>query len=72
MLRALAAVWRLPVTDLRVGQAEAEAWWFGRMFGSRRRLAWAVLDLPAAGDHYLVRRSRQALRTTSATLAPSA
>lgn len=63
MLRVLAAVWRLPVTDLRVRQADADAWWFGHWFGPRRRLAWAVLDLPAAEEHYLVGRSRQALRT---------
>jgi len=64
MLRVLAAVWRLPVTDLRVRQADADAWcWFGQWFGRRRRLAWAVLDLPAAEEHYLVGRHRQALRT---------
>jgi hypothetical protein len=62
-LRALAAVWRLPVTDLRVRRADADAWWFGHWFGPRRRLAWAVLDLPAAEEYYLVGRSRQALRT---------
>jgi hypothetical protein len=63
MLRVLAAIWRLPVTDLRVRQADADAWWFGHWFGPRRRLAWAVLDLPAAEEHYLVGRPRQALRT---------
>jgi hypothetical protein len=63
MLRALVAVWRLPVTDLRVRQADADAWWFGHWFGRRRRLAWAVLDLPAAEDHYLVGHHKQALRT---------
>ena len=62
-LRVLAEVWRLPVTDLRVRQADADAWWFGHWFGPRRRLAWAVLDLPAAHDHYLVGRPKQALRT---------
>jgi hypothetical protein len=62
-LRVFAAVWRLPVTDLRVRQCDADAWWFGHWFGRRRRLAWAVLDLPAAEDHYLVGRSKQALRT---------
>ena len=63
MLRVLAAVWRLPVIDLRVRQADADAWWFGHWFGPGRRLAWAVLDLPAAEEHYLVGRPRQALRT---------
>jgi hypothetical protein len=63
MVRAAAAVWRLPVTDLRVRQADTDAWWFSHWFGPRRRLAWAVLDLPAAEDHYLVGRPKQALRT---------
>jgi hypothetical protein len=63
MLRVLAAVWRLPVTDLRLQQADADAWWFRHWFGPGRRLAWAVLDLPAAEEHYLVGRHRQALRT---------
>src|SRR5215831_8935411 len=63
MLPVFAAVWRLPVTDLRVRQADADAWWFGHWFGPRRRLAWSVLDLPATEDHYLVGRPRQALRT---------
>jgi len=63
MLRVLAAVWRLPVIDIQVRQADADAWWFGHWFGPRRRLAWAVLDLPAAKDHYLVGRPKQALRT---------
>jgi hypothetical protein len=49
--------------DLRVRQADADAWWFGHWFGRRPRLAWAVLDLPPAGEHYLVGRRRQALRT---------
>ena len=63
VLRVLAAVLRLPVTDLRVRQADVDAWWFGHWFAPRRRLAWAVLDLPAAEEHYLVGRPRQALRT---------
>jgi hypothetical protein len=63
MLRVLAAVWRLPVIDLRVRQADADAWWFRQWFRPRRRLAWAVLDLPASEDYYLVGRPKQALRT---------
>jgi hypothetical protein len=38
MFLVFAAVWRLPVTDPRVRQADAGAWWFGDWFGSRRRL----------------------------------
>ncbi len=63
MLHVLVDIWRLPVTDLRVRQADADAWWFGGWFGRRHRLGWAVLDLPAAQDHYLVGRPKQALRT---------
>src|SRR5262249_8144098 len=63
MLRTLASIWRLPVTNLWVRQADADTWWFGHWFGPRRRLAWAVLDLPAAEEHYLVGRPKQALRT---------
>jgi hypothetical protein len=63
MLGVLTTVWRLPVIDLRVRQADADAWWFRYWFGPRRRLAWAVLDLPATEEHYLVGRHRQALRT---------
>jgi hypothetical protein len=63
IIGVLAAVWRLPVIDLRVQQADADAWWFRDWFALRRRLAWAVLDLPTVEDHYLVGRSRQALRT---------
>ena len=62
-LRVLVDIWRLPVTHLRVQQADANAWWFRNWFGPRRRLGWAVLDLPAAEDHYLVDRPKQALRT---------
>ena len=63
MLWVLATVWRLPVTDLRVRQADADAWWFGHWFGPGRRLAWAVLDLPTVEEQYLAGRPRQALRT---------
>jgi hypothetical protein len=64
-LRALVNIWRLPVTDLRVRQADADAWWFGGWFGPgpHNRLARAVLDLPTNGDRYLTGRARQALRT---------
>jgi hypothetical protein len=63
LVRVIAAVWRLPVTDLQVRKADADAWWFGDWFAPRRQLAWAVLDLPTAKDHYLTGRHRQALRT---------
>jgi hypothetical protein len=63
LVRDLAAVWRLPVTDLRVREADVDAWWFRDWFHSRRKLGWAVLDLPTAKDHYLTGRHRQALRT---------
>jgi hypothetical protein len=63
MLRVLAAVWRLPVTDLQVRKEDADAWWFRHWFGPRLRLAWAVLDLPATEEQYLVGRPKQALRT---------
>jgi hypothetical protein len=62
-LRVLVSIWRLPVTDIRVRQADADAWWFRHWFGPRHRLGWAVLDLPATEDHYLVGRPKQALRT---------
>ena len=63
LLKGLAAVARLPVTDVQVRKADADAWWFRDWFASRRQLAWAVLDLPDAKDHYLTGRHRQALRT---------
>jgi hypothetical protein len=63
LLRGLAAVWRLPVTDLQARKADADAWRFRTGFATRRKLAWAVLDLPTAKDHYLTGRHRQALRT---------
>jgi hypothetical protein len=54
-LRVLVHIWRLPVIDLRVRQADADAWWFGDWFGPglHKRLARAVLDLPANGDRYI-------------------
>src|SRR5215468_4121140 len=63
LVRGVAAVYRLPVTDLQVREADADAWWFRHWFTSRRQLGWAVLDLPGAEDHYLTGRHRQALRT---------
>src|SRR5262245_46429874 len=63
LLQGVAAVWRLPVIDLRVRKADADAWGFMDWFTSRRQLGWAVLDLPNAEDHYLTGRHRQALRT---------
>jgi hypothetical protein len=64
LIRALLAVWRLPVVELRVRRADAGAW-FGTYFGPARRgqLAQAVLELPTAEDRYLAGRHRQALRT---------
>jgi hypothetical protein len=37
LLPALAAISRLPVIELRVRRADADAWWFGHWFGPRRR-----------------------------------
>jgi hypothetical protein len=64
LIRALIAIWRLPVVDLRVGRTAADAW-FGYYFGPVRRWrpAQSVLELPAAEERYLVGRPRQALRT---------
>jgi len=68
LIRVLLAVWRLPVVDLRVPRADADAW-FGASFGPagrsifEGRLAQAVLELPTAEGHYLTGRSKQALRT---------
>ena len=64
LIRVLVAIRRLPVVDLRVRRADADAWAEAR-FGPARhgRLAQAVLDLPAAEDHYLAGRPKQALRT---------
>src|SRR5262245_52990810 len=64
LIRVLVAVWRLPVVDLRVGRTAADTW-FAYYFGPVRRWrpAQAVLELPAAEEHYLAGRSKQALRT---------
>lgn len=64
VVRALAAIWRLPVTDLRVRKCDADAWWFGHWFGPRRlsRLGRAVLELPSDEARYLAGHSRRVLR----------
>ena len=68
LIRVLVAVWRLPVVSLQVRRADAEAWSAAdaapvvRTISSARR-AQAVLELPAAENHYLTGRSKQALRT---------
>jgi len=68
LIRVFVAVWRLPVVDLHVQRADADAWSgtragpVGRAISSARR-AQAVLELPTVEDHYLAGRSKQALRT---------
>lgn len=68
LIRALLAVWRLPVVDLQVRSADADAWLttcvgpVGFMLRGGR-WAQAVLELPAVHDHYLTGRPKQALRT---------
>lgn len=60
LIRVLVAIRRLPVVDLRVRRADADAWAEAR-FGPARhgRLAQAVLDLPTAEEHYLSGRPKQ-------------
>ena len=68
LIRGLAAIWRLPVVDLRVRRSDADAW-SGSFFNPAGRdifsgrLAQAVLELPTTEEHYLAGRSKQALRT---------
>jgi hypothetical protein len=66
LIRVFVAVWRLPVIDLRLPRADADAWPeaspIGRMISSGRR-AQAVLELPTVEEHYLIGRPKQALRT---------
>ena len=64
LIRVLVAVWRLPVLDLRVQRADADAW-SGAYFGPARRgrLAQAILELPTIEERYLAGRPKQALRT---------
>jgi hypothetical protein len=66
LIRAFVAVWRLPVVDLRVRRADADAWSEASPVGrtiSGGRLAQAVLELPTVEGHYLAGRPKQALRT---------
>jgi hypothetical protein len=64
LIRVLIAVHRLPVLDLRVQRADADAWSGAGSGPARRgRLAQAVLELPTVEEHYLTGRPKQALRT---------
>jgi hypothetical protein len=65
LIRALFGVWRLPVVDLRVPLADADAWLTTGVgtFLRGGRWAQAVLELPVAHDGYLTGRPKQALRT---------
>jgi hypothetical protein len=66
LIRALIAVWQLPVVDLRLSRADANVWSeatpVGRMISGARR-AQAVLELPTVEERYLSGRPKQALRT---------
>lgn len=66
LIRVFVAVWRLPVVDLRIPRADANAWSeaspVGRMISGARR-AQAVLELPTVEERYLAGRPKQALRT---------
>jgi hypothetical protein len=64
MCRVLAAIWRLPVIELRVRKCDADAWWFGHWFGPRRlgRLGRVVLELPGDEAGYLAGYPRRILR----------
>jgi hypothetical protein len=64
LIRALLAVWRLPVVDLPVRRADFDAWLEATFGPARRgRRAQAVLELPTVERHYLAGRHKQALRT---------
>jgi hypothetical protein len=64
LIRALVAVWRLPVVDLRLKRADVDAWPGAPFVPARRgRTARAVLELPTAEERYLTGRAKQALRT---------
>jgi hypothetical protein len=66
LVRVLVALWRLPVVDLRVRRADADAWSeatpVGRAISAGRR-AQAVLEVPIVEERYLAGRPKQALRT---------
>ena len=66
LIRVFVAIRRLPVIDLRVRRADADAWSqaspVGRTISAGRR-AQAVLELPTVEEHYLAGRPKQALRT---------
>jgi hypothetical protein len=68
LIRGLAAIWQLPVVDLRVPRVDANAW-SGACFAPAGRdifsgrLAQAALELPSVEEHYLAGRTKQALRT---------
>jgi hypothetical protein len=68
LIRVLLPIWRLPVIDLKVGSADADAWLttcvgsVGRILRGAR-WAQAVLELPTVGDHYFTGRPKRALRT---------
>ena len=67
MIPVIAAIWRLPVLDLRIRRADADAWpgAVDLVDGIVRDKRWAqaVLDLPTVEEHYLAGRRKQALRT---------
>lgn len=67
VIPVIAAIWRLPVLDLRIRRADADAWpgAVGLVDGIVRDKRWAqaVLDLPTVEEHYLAGRRKQALRT---------
>ena len=66
LIRACVAVWRLPVMDLQVRGADADAWSEVSPVGqtiATGRWAQAVLELPTVEGPYLAGRPKQALRT---------
>ncbi len=64
LIRTIVTIWRLPVIDVRVRRADADAWLDAVGLADRdKRWAQAVLDLPTVEEHYLAGRPKQALRT---------